>query len=343
MKLIMISLRRNHFKICNEVIHPGESVSLALKLPELYSCLPAYMPVKVFHGKKSGPVLLVFAAVNGDEVNGTEIIHRLVNLKRLKKISGTLIAVPVVNVFGLVDKSKFLPGHVDLSTIFPGSAHGTHADRMANLFITELFDIADYAISLETGPLNYSNFPEILVDLDIEESKNLAKNFGAPVVNQATGEAGTLVHYASRNHKKLLTYTAGEACRLDSRAIKIGLRGILNTMSMLDMLPGKEVKMIKPSPVFFLEKSSWVRTSYSGISSNQIRLGDFVKKHHVLSVIRDPFGNADKQTIVSPKDGVIVGINNVPLVNEGDALFKIAAFPESKLVEEHLKNWESSS
>lgn len=326
-------------KICNEVIQPGESLSLALHLPELYSCLPAYMPIKIFHGKKKGPCLLVFAAVNGDELNGTEIINRLVNFRRLRKLEGTLIAIPVVNVFGIANKSKFLPGNVILAESFPGSVHGTHAQRLAHLFLSEIFDLADYAVSLETGPLNYSNLPETFVDLQLEESKTLAQVFGAPVVSQTQAPHGTLARYAKEKKKNFLTYTAGEANRFDTQAIKIGLRGIINLMSHLQMLPEKEMKKDKQPPTFFFEHAKWVRSHMSGISTNKVRLGSQVKKNTVLSVISDPFGTASTQDLISPGDGIVIGINNVPLVKEGEALFKLAIFNEPDKAASELSNW----
>ena len=330
--------------ICGEVIYPGESVSLALRLPELYSCLPAYMPIKVFHGKKSGSTLLVFAALNGNEINGTEIINRLVNLKRIKSLSGTLIAVPVVNVFGLANRSKFLPGHVDLSINFPGSATGTHADRIANLFITELFDKADCAISLETGQLNYSNLPEVSVNLEQDDCKVIAEKFGAPVICQYDKDPGTLAQYAYETKSKFMTYMAGEASRFDNKAIKMGVKGIVNIMRHMEMITEKAslTQQSKP-PNFFMEKSFWVRSPVSGISSSQIKLGDYVKKNSLLSTIRDPFGSEENYKLNSSRDGIIVGLNNIPLIKEGEALFKVAAFPESKEAETHLKNWDNPS
>lgn len=327
---------KSQLKICNEVIHPGETLSLALRLPELYTCLPAYMPVKVFHGKKPGPCVLVFAAVNGDEVNGTAIINRLTSFKRLKKISGTLIAIPVVNVFGMANKSKFLPGNMDLSTSFPGSKTGTHADRIADLFLTELFEKADYAVSIETGPLNHSYLPEISLDLSIEENRKLAQSFGAPIVKKVDEQPNSLAEIASQRDVNLITYTGGENLRFDTQAIKIGLRGIINLLTYLEMVPNTENKKTKNPETFFIQKSKWVRSSHSGISSNQVKLGAHVKKNTILSLIEDPFGNLSSQQIVSESDGIIIGINNIPLVKEGEALFNLASLAGS---DSHLERW----
>ncbi len=325
-----------NLKICNETIHPGENLSLAIRLPELYSCLPAYMPVKIFRGKEPGPTLLVFAAINGDEVNGTAIINQLTNLKRIKKIKGTLIVIPVVNIFGMANKSKFLPGNIALSENFPGAEHGTHADRIAHLFTTEFFDQADYSISLETGPLNYSYLPEISIHLDKDENKKLAKTFGAPVINESTDEIGSLAAYAKRNGKQLLTYTGGESSRFDSAAIRTGLNGVLNVMTDLKMIEPNKITSEKKPETFFMKSSQWVRSSLSGIAIKKMKLGAHVTKNKTLYTIQDPFGNFSQQKVQSPVDGIIVGVNNIPLVKEGDALFKIAKFPDS---DDQLSRW----
>ena len=144
-------MKASNLKICNETIHPGENLSLALPLPELFSCAPLYMPIKVNHGKNEGPCLLVIAAMHGNELNGTEIINRLLNSSKIKKLNGTLITIPVLNVYGLINRSQFLPGGIDLDTCFPGSKTGTHAARMAHIFTSEILKKADYCIDLQTG------------------------------------------------------------------------------------------------------------------------------------------------------------------------------------------------
>lgn len=335
--------KNSQIKVCGESIYPGESLPLAMRLPELYSCMPAYMPIKVFNGKEKGPTLLVFSSINGDELNGIEIIHRLTGLKRLKKLKGTLIAIPVVNVFGLANKSKYLPGGVILSESFPGSKDGTHAERIAHLFISELFTLADYAISLETGPLNYTHLPEVATELKDENCKALAKTFGAPVINQAENKSNTLQAYARDHKKKLLTFTAGETRRFDYSSIKLGVRGVLNVMSHLGMLSEKEFKTSTKKPTFISSSSEWVRTPHSGIASTRAKIGAHVQAGQHLASVHDPFGNYGTEKITSPMEGVIVGVNNVPLVKEGEALFELASFSDDEKAAHHFEQWNDSA
>ncbi len=334
--------RNSQIKVCGENIYPGESLPLAMRLPELYSCLPAYMPIKVFNGKEAGPCLLVFSSINADELNGIEAIHRLTGLKRLKKLKGTLIAVPVVNVFGLANKSKYLPGDILLSENFPGAKNGTHAERIAHLFISELFSLADYAISLETGPLNYTHLPEVATNLKDEACKNLAKIFGAPVINQAECKPKTLQEYALHNNKRLLTYTAGEANRFDYQSISLCVKGLLSTMRHLGMLVDKDVKPIKKEPTFISSASEWIRTPQTGIVANKVKIGAHVRAKQLIATIHDPFGNYGSLDILSPMEGVIVGVNNVPLVKEGESLFEIASFADYEKASSHFEKLNDS-
>lgn len=330
-------------QICNETIHPGESLSLALPLPELYSCAPLYMPIKVIHGKQSGPCLLITAAMHGNELNGTEIINRLLNMSGLKKLRGTLIAIPVLNVYGLINRSRSLPGGIDLDRCFPGSKTGTHAARMANIFTQEIFSKADVCLDLQTGFVNHSNLPHIYTPLKDEQSISLAKVFNAPVISNTPCEKGMLRTLAIKHNKPFLLYEAGEAMRFDEHAIKTGLKGSLNIMRKLSMLPEKSGKKEAPLKNFVAEKNIWVRASTSGISYSEHKLGQHIKKGDTLCVIKDPFGASDKVTIRSPGEGIIVGKNNLPLVHEGEGLFQLAVFPKMQHAASHLGGWKEKS
>jgi len=336
-------MKNTTLKICNETIHPGESLSLALPLPELFSCAPLYMPIKVVHGKQAGPCLLVTAAMHGNELNGTEIINRLLQTNAVKHIRGTLIAIPVLNVYGLINRSRHLPGQVDLDRCFPGSQSGTHAARIAHIFTNEIFNKSDVCMDLQTGFINYSNLPQVYVDFDDEQAKSLAKVFNAPVVSKTEFEKGMLRTLARDQNKPFLLYEAGEAMRFDEHAIKVGLKGVLNIMRKLEMLPQKMIRKEMSLQSFFAEKNMWVRASTSGVSHTKHKLGQHVKKGETLCIIKDPFGAADSATITCPEEAVIVGKNNLPLVHEGEALFQLAIFPKMQHAATHLGEWKEKS
>lgn len=336
-------MKNTTLQICNETIHPGENLSLALPLPNLFSCAPLYMPIKVIHGKQSGPCLLVTAAMHGNELNGTEIINRLMKVSALKRLQGTLIAIPVLNVYGLINRSRYLPGGIDLDRCFPGTKSGTHAARMAHVFTSEIFQKADACVDLQTGFINYTNLPQVYINFDDEQAKSLAKTFNAPVISNSICEKGMLRTLAFKNKKPFLLYEAGEAMRFDEHAIKVGVRGILNMMRKLEMLPNKTTKNEETLKCFFTEKNIWVRASTSGISHTKHKLGQHVKKGEVLCTINDPFGATDSDTVTSPEEAIIVGKNNLPLVHEGESLFQLAVFPKMQHTASHLEEWKAKS
>lgn len=331
-------MKNSVLKFCNENIHPGEALSLALPLPQLFSCAPLYMPIKLIHGKKAGPCLLVIAAMYGNEINGTEIIHRLLSIPSIQKIAGTLIAVPVVNVHGLINRSRFLPNGVDLNRHFPGHEHGTNAERLAHIFSSEIFAKADACIDLQTGPLNCSNLPMVQLHSTSEKTLKMAEIFNAPVMVKAEAEVGSIHSMAIEEDKPILTYVAGEAMRFDQRAIKIGVEGILNVMRKIGMLPERHLhKATRKS--LLADHIMWVTASSSGTNHTKHKLGHAVKKDEPLSIIKDPFGTAENVILHSPKEGIIVGQTNTPLAHEGDGLFQVAVFPEIREIAEHFEEW----
>lgn len=312
-------------EICNAIVRPGERESIDLPVADLYTGTSLYMPVKVIRGKRPGPVLFVSAAVHGDELNGVEIIRRLLVQKALRSIRGTLIAVPVVNVHGFLNQSRYLPDRRDLNRSFPGSAKGSIAGRMAHTFLTEIVSKADYGIDLHTGALNRSNFPQIRANLDDPTTSDLAQSFGAPVMLNASIRDGSLRSCAADQNFPMLVYEAGEALRFDEVAIRAGLRGVLKVMRYLEMLPPVKSKRTRQIVPVVAASTSWVRAPASGIVSRKIGLGTRVVEGQQLALVGDPLGEAQEK-VTAPFDGIVIGRSNLPLAHEGDALFNVAAF-----------------
>ncbi len=304
-------------------VKSGERKSINLPVADLYTGTPLYMPVKVIRGKRPGPVLFVSAAVHGDELNGVEIVRRLLVQKALRSIRGTLIAVPIVNVHGFLNQSRYLPDRRDLNRSFPGSPKGSIASRMAHTFINEIVSKADYGIDLHTGAINRSNLPQIRANLDDAVTSELAHSFGAPVLLNASIRDGSLRSCAAENDFPLLVYEAGEALRFDEVSIRAGLRGVLRVMRYLEMLP--PVKAGKQVVPVVAASTSWVRAPASGIISRDVGLGTRVIEGQSLAIVGDPLGEAQEK-VIAPFDGIVIGRNNLPLAHEGDALFNVAAF-----------------
>ena len=316
-------VKNSEISIGGTVVRPGERTELLLPVADLYTSTSLGMPVQVICGRKAGPTLFVSAAIHGDELNGVEVIRRLLRRKITRSIRGTLIAVPIVNVHGFLDQSRYLPDRRDLNRSFPGSAKGSIAARLANLFIKEVVTKADYGIDLHTGAINRVNLPQIRANLDDERTLEIAKAFGAPVIIDSNIRDGSLRACAAEFGMPILIYEAGEALRFDETSIRAGLRGIFNVMRHIGMLPPKTSK--PPVAPVVARSTRWVRASRSGIVSNMVRLGSRVVEGERLATISDPIGQHD-ESVTAPLDGIVIGRSNLPLAHEGDALFNLGSF-----------------
>ncbi|MFO1352159.1 MAG: succinylglutamate desuccinylase/aspartoacylase family protein [Gammaproteobacteria bacterium] len=308
-------------RIFDTDIVPGERATIDIPLPNLYTHTRMHMPVRVIRGSRPGPRLLVSAALHGDEINGVEIIRRLLSASLLDALRGTLIAVPVVNVFGFVAHSRYLPDRRDLNRTFPGSKSGSLTARLAHLFLEELFAKASHGIDLHTGAIHRTNLPQVRAQIAIPEVRAMAEAFGAPVILDSDELVeGSLRQVAMRRGIPYIVYEGGEALRFDESAISAGVKGVLATMRSLAMLP--PAKPIRRQPVIARD-SSWVRAPQSGIVRAAKALGARVAKDEVLAWVSDPFGEQE-EAVRARFAGLIVGRINNPLVNEGEALFHIA-------------------
>jgi predicted deacylase len=314
------------------IIQPGTRVTIDLPAGRLYTHTPMNVPIHVVSGKKSGPCLFVSAAIHGDEINGVEIIRRLLKLSSLSRMHGTLITVPVVNVHGFINHSRYLPDRRDLNRSFPGSEKGSLAARLANLFMREIVSKSTHGIDIHTGARHRNNLPQIRANLDDEATRQLAHAFDVPVVINANVRDGSLREAAAEYGIPMLLYEAGEALRFDEVAIRAGVKGIVNVMRELNMLPHKRRQSAPMREPVVSRSSSWVRAMESGILRAMVPLGGRVKRNTLLGVIADPFGEQETQ-ITAPFSGIVIGRSNLPLVNEGDALYHIARFEDLEEVE----------
>lgn len=312
-------------QIGGQQVLPGQTVQIEMPTIKLYTDTEITMPVHVIRGKRAGPTVFVSAAVHGDELNGIEIIRRLIQGKGLKVIKGTLILVPMVNVYGVLNQSRYMPDRRDLNRCFPGSANGSLAGRFAHRFLSEIISQCDYGIDLHTGAIHRSNLPQLRADLADPETLELAEAFGVPVLLNADIRDGSLRQVAVENNTRVLLYEAGEALRFDELSIRAGIRGINNVLRHLGLIARKPRKTkIKP---FVSNASHWTRAVSSGIVKHCKHLGDPVQKGDVLAEIGDPFGHL-LDVVRASHGGIIIGQQNIPLVQAGDAMFHIAYFTD---------------
>jgi len=321
--------------IAGHTIQPGESRRIEIPVAKLYTDTDIGVAVHVRHARRSGPVIFVCAALHGDELNGIEIIRRLIQMKSLKLIKGTLILVPMVNVYGVLNQSRYMPDRRDLNRSFPGSAKGSLAGRLANIFLEEIVSLCDYGIDLHTGAIHRSNLPQVRANLSDERTRELAELFGVPVLLNSDIRDGSLRQAADESNTRVLLYEAGEALRFDELSIRAGIRGVSNIIAHLGLINRKRIK--KPVTPFIANDSYWVRATCSGIVNNLKNLGDMVEKGEPLANIGSPFGEVI-DTVAASKSGIIIGKQNIPLVQEGDAMFHIAFFSEEhKSIAENIE------
>ncbi|MCW8994384.1 MAG: succinylglutamate desuccinylase/aspartoacylase family protein [Psychromonas sp.] len=316
----------NKLQIGEFTILPGEQRKIELPVAKLYTDANVSLPVYIIRGKKPGPIIFISAAVHGDELNGIEIIRRLINQKTFKIVRGTVIAVPMVNVYGVVNQSRYMPDRRDLNRCFPGSAKGSLAARVAYIFVNEIVKHCDYGIDLHTGAIHRSNLPQIRADLSDPETKELAQVFGVPVILNSNLVDGSLREAAVEHQTKVLLYEAGEALRFDEFSIRAGMKGVLNVLHHLKMMrkPTLKKKVVAP---YIANHSAWVRANASGIVHNKVNLGDQIKKQDILAEIGSPYGKV-LGIVQATRSGILIGKQNIPLVQEGEAMFHIANFSE---------------
>lgn len=329
--------KNNILTIGNVEILKGKSVRIDIELPSFYGS-PSFLRTYVIRGKKDGPTVFVSAAIHGDELNGIEIIRRIRRLSLIKKIRGTLILIPIVNNYGVQNLSRYLPDRRDLNRSFPGSSKGSLASRVAEIFYTEVVSKCDLGIDLHTASIHKDNLPQIRANLDNEFTLALAKNFAAPVILHSELRDGSLRAAVQDNDIPVLLYEAGEALRLDERSIKIGVRGIMNVLRHMQMLPESTRKTTHKPPVI-TKSSSWIRASESGMIQTLKKLGDLVQKDEVIAKIYDLIDDTSYD-VLATFDGIIIGKTQIPLAHEGDALFHIAAFKNLDIAEERLEDYQ---
>ena len=324
------------FVIGGRSVAAGERARMELPVVNLYTSAPVVLPVVVHRGREPGPTLFVSAALHGDEINGVEIIRRLLRMPALTDLRGTLLAVPIVNTLAFLHQSRYLPDRRDLNRSFPGSKSGSLAARLANLFLKEIVDRSDYGVDLHTGAIHRPNLPQIRGDLANPESLRLCTAFGIPLLLNSEPTAGTLREYTTKKGIPVILYESAEALRFDEVCIRIGVQGVLNVLYELDMLDRpKGMRKTTVEPVI-AKSSTWARSPASGVLRAQAALGDVVRSGQVIGIVGDPLSE-NETPITSPATGVVIGRLNLPLVHEGDATFHIARVEDPDTVAREME------
>lgn len=308
------------FALANHLISPASRARVNIDMGSIFDFTPVNLPVEVLNGSKPGSTIFVCSTIHGDEIIGIEIVRRLLKILDETQLCGTLIAIPVVNVFGFNDRSRYLPDRRDLNRCFPGLRNGSLASQLAHKFMQEIVLKSDFGIDIHTGAYNRTNLPQIRTDISNKENMRLAMAFNAPAIVNSNLRDGSLREATSQAKIPMILYEAGEALRFDEDAVNIGLEGVLGVLAEIGMINKTKTKSKKN--IFIARSSSWVRASQSGICLLKAKLGDLVKKGQILAEISNPFGD-NKVLIRAPQQALIIGCSILPLVNKGDALFHL--------------------
>lgn len=306
-------------EINGEKIGRDEDRKLNLRIARLPTYTNIDLPVRVIRSENPGPIVLLTGGLHGDEINGIEIVRRLLSNKLLKLEKGSVVAIPLMNIYGFIQSVRGVPDGKDINRSFPGSKTGSLAKLVAYTIMKKIIPIIDIGIDFHTGGSSRSNFPQLRCVLNIEQNLELAKAFAPPVIIHSGLIDKSFRKAAYKKGKHILVYETGESLRFDLNGIQEGMNGTLRLLKHLKMI--KEAPEPQSSEIY--EKSDWVRASFAGLYHSKIKLGDFIEKGMNLGSITDPFGN-EKKILKSKYDGRVIGFNNCPVVHKGDALLHIA-------------------
>ncbi|MDO6591747.1 MULTISPECIES: succinylglutamate desuccinylase/aspartoacylase family protein [Rhodobacterales] len=324
-------LKRPDFKIGNTIIPAGSRQTVNLPVSVLSDHTPVSMSVHVIHGRLDGPTIFVSAGIHGDEVIGVEIVRRLLRSPSMGTVKGTLIVVPIVNTYGFLNHSRYLPDRRDLNRMFPGTETGSLASRLAHIFTTEIVARCDLGIDLHSAAIHRTNYPQIRVSPDNPDMLDLANVFGAPIIMQSSVREGSLRGSAKDMGIDVLLFEAGEGLRFDEYSVRSGVAGILRVLRYKGMVAGKGIAKAKTQPQF-CPSSKWLRAPIGGLLRTFKADGDLVREGDVMASVSDPFGEQEEE-LIAPFDGIVVGRAVMPIVNEGDAIFHLARVKSVETVE----------
>jgi predicted deacylase len=309
--------------ILGESILPGESKTVDMEIAKLHNTAELKIPIIVRRSKIDGPVVLFSAGIHGDEINGVEIVRQLITKKINKPKRGTIICIPVINMFGFLNKSRKFPDGRDLNRVFPGSKNGSLASRFAYHMLTDILPLVDYAVDFHAGGASRFNAPQIRLAPNNPELITLANAFNAPFTLFSKNVAGSFRNASHKLNVKMLLFEGGKSLDINESVTDAGVQGVKRLLSHLDMLDLKSDIEQSESTTIYIEKSSWIRAQCSGLLHDNGCIGRYVERGALLATITDPFGSFERK-VNAPNDGYIINANLSPIVYQGDAVYHIS-------------------
>ncbi len=326
----MTTTPQQPFIIAGQSVAPGASADVAFPITTMATGTSSALGVRVLHGARPGPAVFVSAAIHGDEIIGTAIVQRLAQGLQPETLAGTVLLVPVANIFGFISQSRYLPDRRDLNRSFPGSAGGSLAGQLAHIFYREVVARCQLGIDIHSAAIHRYNLPQIRIAAGNRKLIELAMAFGAPVIIESPLRDGSLRDLAQKHGVDMLLMEAGEALRFDRLSIETGVEGVTRVLAHLGMVEADDGLSAVGIPAR-ANRTTWVRAPRGGVMLTARTSGDPVRKGETLATVSGLLGEGG-ETMVSPVDGIIIGHATLPVVHQGDALFHIAAIDHPERV-----------
>ena len=313
--------------ILKETILAGESKTINMEIAKLHTMNKLKIPIIVERSKLDGPTVLFTACLHGDEINGTEIVRQLIVQKINKPKRGTIICIPIINIFGFINKTREFPDGRDLNRVFPGSKTGSLASRFAYYILKDIIPHVDYAIDFHAGGASRFNAPQIRIVPENPELKELSDVFNAPFTLYSKNISGSFRNSCDKLGIKMLLFEGGKSLDINEEVTNDAIEGTKRFLDHLDMLNPRKKANIKSKKPIYIEKSNWVRAKYSGMFHGMVKIGSFIKKGELIATISDPYGKVEHK-MKAPHDGYVINVNDAPIVYQGDAIFHISTHLE---------------
>lgn len=313
---------KRNISILGHDIPLGTSKEINFNIAKLHTATIIEVPVIIERSKKVGPTILFTAGIHGDEINGVDIVRQIISKKINKPKKGTIICMPILNVFGFLNSSRSFPDGRDLNRVFPGSPNGSLASRVANRLMTEIIPDVDLVIDFHTGGASRFNAAQIRIVKDEPQLEALASVFGAPFTLYSSNIGKSFRNACHQLGKPILLFEGGKSFFVDDSISKIGLKGVKRILNHFDMLNVKKKTSPPKEPTVFVDESKWIRAKHSGMFKSKVAMHTKVSIHDVLGQITDPYGKVH-YLVKSTIEGYIINVNEASLVYQGDALFHI--------------------
>jgi len=310
-------------EILGNKIGLGESKTIDFNIAKLYTSTKIEIPIIIERASIPGPTVLITAAIHGDEINGVEIVRQLISRKINKPKRGTIICIPILNVFGFLNAQRAFPDGRDLNRAFPGTKRGSLASRVAYHFTNQILPHADYCLDFHTGGASRFNAAQVRVKPNDEKLLALAKIFNAPFTILSNNLKKSYRAACNKKGIPIILFEGGKSLESNKQIVNYGVRGIKRFLNSLEMLDGKFKATIPQTDTVIIEKTKWIRAQRSGLIHTKINCNSFVEQGEVLATITDPYGKMLFK-VLAPNNGYIINVNKAAIVHQGDAIFHIS-------------------